>query len=231
MGLIDSGEHQEAMAAIARAVDAACGYQDVGRLVADYFDPGSRYAGATFDSLEPNPPQDIVSADLLALNTLDTPVEAKAIRQLLGPGDTRQQALVQLAAIPAHTPLWEADDEIIGSAREAWDLFKSTAGFGWVRVNKLLARKRPNLLPVYDSVVRSWLGRPRPLWEPLALALQDPDRRARIELLRKGTDGANQASLLRILDVAIWMLHSRSAATSRENAGLSREPVATSVDP
>lgn len=92
MGPIDSGKHQEAMAAIAIPVDAACGHQDVGRLVADYFDPGSRYAGATFDSLEPNPPQDIVSADLLALNTLDTPVEAKAIRQLLGLGGTRQQA-------------------------------------------------------------------------------------------------------------------------------------------
>lgn len=223
MSLNDPAEHEEAAARIARAIDAVCEQEHVEHLVADYFDPDSRYAGVTFDALEPNPSHDIVPADLLALNTLDTPVEPKAIRQLLGPGETRARALAQLACIPTRVPLWEADDATIASAREAWLTFRKVEGFGWVRVNKLLARKRPQLIPVYDSVVRSWLGAPRPLWEPLALALQEPGRRTRIEALGSGAD-VGQASVLRILDVAIWMLHSRSAAGSREKAGLPREP-------
>lgn len=223
VSLNDPAEHQEAAATIGRAIDAACDHEHVEQLVADYFEPNSRYAGLTFGSLEPNPPEDIVSADLLALNTLDVPVEAKAIRQLLGADEKRARALAHLAAIPAQTPLWEADDPIVASTREAWLTFKNVAGFGWVRVNKLLARKRPNLVPVYDTVVRSWLGAPSPLWEPLALALQDRTRRTRIERLR--SDNASQASLLRILDVAIWMLHGKSAARSRESAGLSRTRV------
>lgn len=224
---LDPLAYKESAARIGRAIDRACACPQSGGLVARYFDPNRRYAGATFHALEPNPPHDIVEADLLALNTLTTPVEALAIRQLLNRGEPRGQVLRQLAAIPAGTPLWQADAEAIGAARALWmTLEGEVQGFGWVRVNKLLARKRPALIPVYDRVVRSWLGAPRPLWEPFAVALDNPGRREGILALAKGLDTGG-ASLLRVLDVAIWMLHSTSAAKDRQVLGLGREPVPT----
>lgn len=222
---IDPLEHKKATSRIARTIDHACAVPQSPALVARYFDANSRYAGATFDSLAPNPPNDIVEADLLALNTLTAPVEALAIRQLLNHGEPRGKVLEQLEAIPADTPLWKADATAIAAARELWQTLEAKVqGFGWVRVNKLIARKRPALIPVYDSVVRSWLGAPRPLWEPFGLAMDDPRRRKSITALAKGLDTAG-ASLLRVLDVAIWMLHSKSAATDRQQLGLPREPV------
>lgn len=71
---------------------------------------------------------------------------------------------------------------------------------------KLLARKRPHLLPVYDQVVKAAL-QPRSgrFWEPLWEELQDVRLVDRLEAVRSeaGVDGA--VSLLRILDFAIWM--------------------------
>ena len=54
---------------------------------------------------------------------------------------------------------------------------------GWVTAGKLLARKRPRLIPVYDRVVRCALGRPAKPWRWLndAFALDAealPGRRA-----------------------------------------------------
>jgi hypothetical protein len=50
-------------------------------------------------------------------------------------------------------------------------------------------------------------------WEALRTFLQDPAARAEIEALR--LPSAVEVSLLRILDVAIWIRHSHSRAASR----------------
>lgn len=56
----------------------------------------------------------------------------------------------------------EAADLADGSpAHTGWHLLRDQPGIGWVTVGKLLARKRPRLLPVYDRVVRCVLGRPK----------------------------------------------------------------------
>jgi hypothetical protein len=57
-------------------------------------------------------------------------------------------------------------------------------------------------------------------WDVLRCLLQDPAARAEVEALRPAT--AAQASLLRILDVALWVSHSESAAARwvREKAAM-----------
>lgn len=57
-------------------------------------------------------------------------------------------------------------------ADTAWHLLTDQHGIGWVTAGKLLDRKRPRLLPVYDQVVRCFLGRPTSFWLGLHTALR-----------------------------------------------------------
>jgi hypothetical protein len=86
-------------------------------------------------------------------------------------------------------------------------------GVGTATASKLLARKRPRLCPVSDKVVIGAVGVPGWTWEALRAFLQDPAARAEIEELRPPS--AAVVSVLRILDVAIWIRHSHSRAASR----------------
>lgn len=72
--------------------------------------------------------------------------------------------------------------------------------------SKLLARKRPRLIPVRDSVVAGVLGMTnsttwwRPWWEALSSDQRITDRLAAIRL-----DSDANVSLLRIADIVLWM--------------------------
>jgi hypothetical protein len=57
-----------------------------------------------------------------------------------------------------------------GHADQAWRLLNNRnekTSIGWVIAGKLLARKRPKLIPVYDSVVRCQFGAPQHVWTTL----------------------------------------------------------------
>jgi hypothetical protein len=64
------------------------------------------------------------------------------------------------------------------------------------------------------------VGVPGWTWEALRCLLRDPEARAEVEMLRPPS--AASASLLWILDVAIWIRHSPSRAAShvRRDAGM-----------
>ena len=94
-----------------------------------------------------------------------------------------------------------------------WDALLQMPGVGTATASKLLARKRPRLCPVSDKVVIGAVGVPGWTWEELRAFLQDPAARAEIEALRPPP--AAVVSVLRILDVAIWIRHSHSRAASR----------------
>jgi hypothetical protein len=83
-------------------------------------------------------------------------------------------------------------------------------------------------MPIYDSVIERVLGLNRgPWWDALAESLSDADRRDRIGALDPKLAGYHP-SLLRLLDVAVWMAGSnaRSARNARELAGLPPDPIA-----
>lgn len=70
-----------------------------------------------------------------------------------------------LSAIPRDIDMADAEADVLAEgspADQAWHLLCAQHGVDWVIAGKLLARKRPRLLPVYDKVVRCALGRPRP---------------------------------------------------------------------
>lgn len=95
-------------------------------------------------------------------------------------------------------------------ADQAWHLLRDQPDVGWVIAGKLLARKRPQLLPVYDKVVRCALGRPRPsFWLTLHAALRADNRALHRQLLalREAAGVAETVSVLRVCDVVVWMGH------------------------
>jgi hypothetical protein len=179
--------------------------------VAAYFRPQEGFAGLSFTCLGSNPRDMVTPDDLLAVSLLDIAWRPDAVRQLFGAKAGVVSGL--LAAISSDTDLWDATDEDLAAVDPLWDLLLRMPGVGTATASKLLARKRPRLCPVSDKVVIQAAGVPGWTWEALRCLLQDPGARVEIERLRPPS--ATVVSLLRILDVAIWIRHSHSRAASR----------------
>lgn len=184
-------------------------------LVATYFDPRSRFAGSSFDALAPVEPDSFTPSDLLATGLLDVPFGPRAVRALLE--DEREALEKQLACIPHDVDLWDATAEQLAPAYDLWRALKRSLqgmGVGPTRRSKLMARKRPRLVPVVDSTIRAALGiGPHDdSWLVLRQALRDDDGALvrRIEELRPAHLSHREVSTLRILDAALWMNLSNS---------------------
>jgi hypothetical protein len=187
------------------------------RAVASYFQ-GPEFAGMTFSDLGLNPPDEITADDLLAVSLLDIIWRPQVVRILLV--THRQQVGNLLAEIPQNLDLWDADDATLRQIDFLWEVLTSIDGIGTASATKLLARKRPRLCPISDNLVIKAIDVPGRTWDVLRRLLRDPLARAEVEALRPAEAG--HASLLRILDVALWVSHSRSAAAQalRDEAGM-----------
>jgi hypothetical protein len=114
-----------------------------------------------------------------------------------------------------------ADDEsehLIAQGGPAWELWQllreikprpqDKKHLGSVAAGKLLARKRPQLIPVYDSYVRKILRRPwndQTWWSDLRCQLVKDDALVgELESVRARA-GAGHLSLLRTFDIMCWM--------------------------
>jgi Family of unknown function (DUF6308) len=84
------------------------------------------------------------------------------------------------------------------------------------------ARKWPRLVPVSDKIIVARVGPAGQTWRAPRHCLQDESLRWAIEALR--ARHARTASVLRLLDVALWMLHSESTAARNARAAASVTP-------
>jgi hypothetical protein len=185
-------------------------------LVAAYFDPTGPFAASTFDTLEPGPANRLTISDQLAVTFLDVRVKLLAARLILRDHAEHIEGL--LADVCQEVPLWDPSDEHLASALAAWDHLDSYDGIGAVISGKLLARKRPRLVPVVDTVVRDVLLLPEDRgWTSLRAALKDTGLRRRIDAFRPAT-APEQVTTIRLLDVAAWMRGSTSANAKRARA-------------
>ena len=177
-----------------------------------YFDSGT-FTGGRFERFAGGGDRHEVanvidSDDVVAVALLGVRIPGHPALSILE--DRRAEISALLGDIPVGLDLWDAEEEAImsGSAADRlWQLLVGLPGINWVTAGKLLARKRPQLIPVYDSVVKAALNRPGSdeWWLPLRAALiADPSVVARLEGLRTAL-GLDGISLIRILDVAIWM--------------------------
>ena len=152
------------------------------------------------------------ASDILSIEMLSVQLPRMVALDLLE-GVLGEEAAQLLERIPTSVPLWDNDAaELIrndGPADCLWRLLESQDGIGWVTAGKLLARKRPSLIPVYDDVVRCAFGRPKEIWKALHYALRQDDGRF-IGVLQNLTKRAGipaEITLLRALDVTLWMRH------------------------
>jgi hypothetical protein len=149
---------------------------------------------------------------------LDIAWKPPAVRALL---DDQGPIAAELAGIPADVDLWLADEAAIRAATVLHQRLDKLDGVGPVIASKLLARKRPRLVPIHDRhVLRVLAPPPNQFWVTLADALREPSLRSEIERLRPV--GCESPSPLRLLDAALWMRHSasRTARRARSTAGV-----------
>ncbi len=192
-------------------------------LVTAYYDEIGPFAGATFERLGHNDPRSFGTDDLLALTLLDVAVKPRGVRQLLGP--EAPYLTTALTDIGDDKPLWEADDLMLDKATELWHRLCRIDSIDAVTAGKLLARKRPQAIPIVDKWVIRALNAPRGgYWTSIRTALQDRERRGRIEACRGSA--SESVTTLRLLDVIIWMTFSESggARAARGQAGYHVEP-------
>ncbi|MEI5007417.1 DUF6308 family protein [Streptomyces sp. PmtA] len=172
---------------------------------------GSRFEHLAGGGDRPEVADRITAEDLVAVQTLSVTVPASVALDLLeGPLGEELSSLLRF--IPRDIDMADAasvhltDDS---PADRAWKLLRDQPRVGWVTAGKLLARKRPRLLPVYDRVVRCAVGRPSSFWLALHTALREDDAALHHQLLRlrQAAGLPETVSALRVCDVAVWMSH------------------------
>ncbi|MCV7383916.1 DUF6308 family protein [Mycolicibacter longobardus] len=180
-----------------------------------------RYSGWHFETLghpwnDPATINTVTAADLLALNTLSVQGSAWASIEILDTDLGREFAEL-LKQISPNLDLVDATDADLGEGSPADRLWKlcrpnGTARwkhFGPVTTSKLLARKRPRLVPIYDSVVGDQYGLKdsRGLWFGMREALLADNRRLHNHAVRlhRAAGLPETVTPLRVIDIVVWM--------------------------
>lgn len=178
---------------------------------------GDTFTGSQFellcDAAEPNT---ITADDLVAVTMLSVDIPARVSRWLLGAeGCSSVGALLQ--QIPTDVDIWDPQAADLlrkdGPAwtlwyllrRASWPAMRSGNDMGPARTSKLLAAKRPRLIPIWDSVVRTTLGPVEDHWQDFREALLDEDLRSVI--IELTASAPEHVSLLRRIDAVVWYLN------------------------
>lgn len=204
----------EAIHKMRQLIKAALGVEDRAH-VEKYFcsAPTNRYAGADFNTLGINDPDAISGDDLLAVHLLGRmSFDPPTVRSLLLKGEIRRQITRLLCDIDPSVAIWADDAEpAIQAADRLWHVLKGINGIGPVIAGKLLARKRPRLVPILDERVDKYFNPPLgKFWGTLQAALREAGLPDMIEsALRpdtlRGSEIEAKVTTIRLLDVAVWM--------------------------
>lgn len=177
------------------------------------------FTGAHFERLADHGELDRFTAnDLVAVAMLGVDLPALAALHLLE--DDAHSISGLLAQLPqSHDALWATD--ALAPDKPAWTLYYRLLdedGLGRTRASKLLAAKRPHLIPIYDSVVGDALGigDNNDDWAAWRAVLAEPSTRGEVAEVRDAVAAAAHLSLLRTLDIVIWMRHKGWAQIGRD---------------
>lgn len=170
--------------------------------------------GAHFESFGVNDPHRISSDDLVAVSMLSVFVPARAALDILGRDARKISGL--LRRIDPEVRLTDPrGGELIGDGGDAaklWALLRRKSKVGPTIASKLMARKRPALIPVQDSVVRAAVGwsRASNFWtsmRDLVLTSDDGALPDRLQRLRANAGVEDRYTDLRTFDIVVWMAY------------------------
>ena len=159
----------------------------------------------------------ITDSDVVAVSMLSVTVPAKALVGLAEP-ETAARITGLLEEIPTDVPLSSLSSEKAaalltgrGPAALLWKELRRTEdnrwGIGATTASKIMARKRPHLIPIWDEVIGQVIGKRSSLgqWMNWHRLLTDgtglPERLAEIHRL---SEVEPPLSELRIMDVILW---------------------------
>lgn len=202
---------------------------------------GPRYTGSLFERLggggdAKSIRNEITRDDLLSLSLLDVPVPGLQVALLLEPPEragsidleevvTREFTAHELpydlqgirkilASIPTDVGLSSKKAaEHLDAGNLLWTALRRR-GFGPSRVSKLIARKRPKLFPIIDSVIERELNTDSSgFYENLHSVLRAEDKALSRHLKSIRAEAAHQSgnraladlSTIRVLNVVVWM--------------------------
>lgn len=208
--------------------------EEAAALVRRYYAPvagsSAPRTGARFDDWagggdSPSNLNRIVADDLVAVSFLSVDIHPRAAIGILDSYTDEISDLLE--AIPADIDLWNADINRLNSpdspTSELWALLRGKKYGSWqvgpTRASKIMARKRPRLIPIYDSVVRPLMGLKHSggSWTAWHGALADGSGLPkRLEQIRQEADAPYSISALRVMDIVLWM-HGKEQGLS--NAG------------
>lgn len=174
-----------------------------------YYNPGSgyRFTGRWFEVFAGmGDPDRFGPSDVLAVEALSVKVPPESAARLIVTDAERFNSL--LRQVPNAVDLWDVDESVIGVGSPASELhaeLDSLADVGWVTAGKLMAAKRPRLIPILDKKVKGLLNPPSGrFWATMRGQLADPSIRTSIAEAC-GEAAPDGTSLLRRIDVALWM--------------------------
>ena len=185
-------------------------------LLRRYFTPRpvGRFTGAHFERRggscdRPEVADEFTAEDLIAVSMLSVTVVGDAALEILA---TRQRRLHEmLRAIPTDVALADLPAADLGDDWPVRPLYREILAIldvGETTACKLLARKRPHLVPILDSVVTQELSIVHGLfWLPLHdwLTADDRANHLHLESLRSRAGLGPDISVLRVFDVLTWM--------------------------
>ena len=189
------------------------------RLTDEYFDAsGAGFTGSQFGLIvHLTRPNEFTADDFAAVSTLSVTVPARATIYLLSEEGVERTSEL-LSDVPTDIDIWHDDAaELVARGGPAWQLWNLVRTASWPApvgevghndvgptiASKLLAAKRPRLVPIVDSVVREALGPDVSKWSSWREALLDQPLR---DLIVDRTSSAPEGiSLLRRIDVVVWM--------------------------
>jgi hypothetical protein len=189
-------------------------------ILKNYLDP-TKFTGALFDryGMDRSDPNTINDTDLLAVTLLSIDISLRTTRGIrtttvLKLERNRQRIADLLDALGPDRPLHTLDsaqferrlgDQHAAGSELYWFLRGDDIGLPRVATYKLLSRKRPQLLPIRDTVLETALHRGddwwRAWWEELTCRTELVER---LEHIRREA-GAEDLSLLRIADILVWV--------------------------
>jgi hypothetical protein len=175
---------------------------------------GAFYTGQLFERyIERSDPRFFTPWDILAVEALSVSVPPETAHWLMQP-DPDRDALLEGARHVLRVPgdsLWTCPIGQLGRGGALFDLYnllREQHGLGTVTTSKLLAAKFSAVVPIRDSVVESLLGmeKDRDWWIPIRRLFTDSrhDLAGHLASLPLPV-GAPEVSVLRRLDVVLWM--------------------------
>jgi hypothetical protein len=172
-----------------------------------------RYTGSRFEPIAAlnSDPNTIAPADFVAVSMLSVKVPPRAAIRLLGRDSASITEL--LSQIDSSVDILDVEPEALRAdapAANLWNVLRGGRdGLGPTTTSKLLAAKRPRLLPIWDSFVERATGLDTvDYWAKFRSVLNDDDRRIWKwlgDIRSQASNVPKSVTELRMLDVLLWM--------------------------